>query len=44
MEIKVDIPKELINQICQLFMEYECIERCNPNAIDWIYKQLNGHE
>ncbi len=42
MKIKVDIPKDFINQICQLFMEHECITKYNPEAIDWIFEQLNN--
>lgn len=31
---------ELINKICQLFMEHEAIEKYDKNAIEWIYNQL----
>lgn len=44
MKIEVDIPKELINEICQLFMEHECIEQYSPDAIDWIYEQINNEQ
>lgn len=40
MKIEIKISKELINSICQLFMEHECIEKYDPNAINWIYEKM----
>ena len=34
------ITKDCVNEICQLFMEREAIEKFFPDSIDWVYKQL----
>lgn len=44
MKIEIEISKELINSICQLFMEHECIEKYDPNTINWVYEKMKEND
>lgn len=36
--------REVVERVCQLFMEHECIERYDPKAFDFVVDNFNRKE